>query len=311
MPEQSAPFICPACKARVSTVSLADPVDYEYGVVPAASYSYLRCDQCASEYLSPRPGDEALADFYPQNYHAHNDDHGLIAAALVRVRGWLRGRKYRSLLQGKLTGSLFDVGAGDCRHFEELSRYAQWEFAGVEILEPVAQAARDRGYDIETGTLEQIDLSRHLGRYDVVSMNHVLEHVSDPLVVIERCRQLLKPGGYLIGQLPTNSTWETVFGGAWGGYHYPRHLQLFSRQGLAQLLETGGFSSVKISSAPHCQAAISMQNELLARGWSLTLEYGRSRIYQLLLLLSLPLEAFAWLFNRSGVVDFIARRPQA
>jgi hypothetical protein len=53
-----------------------------------------------------------------------------------------------------------------------------------------------------------------------------------------------------------------------------------------------------------------MQNGLLARGWSLTLEYGRSRIYGLLLLLSLPLEAFAWLFNRSGVVDFIAQRPQ-
>lgn len=302
--------ICQACGQPLGMVSLAHPVDYEYAVEPAQPYRYLRCERCGSEWLSPRPEDAALPAFYPANYHAHNDDHGLVAGLLVRVRGWLRGRKYRVLLEGRDRGALFDVGAGDCRHFEELGRYAHWQFAGVEIQEAVAAAARDSGYDIETGTLETMDLERHLGRYDVVSMNHVLEHVGDPREVVDRCRQLLRPGGFLIGQLPTNSTWETVFGGAWAGYHYPRHLQVFSRSGLAELLRAGGFSEVRVSSAPHCQAAISMQNQLLAKGCNLRLEYGRSKIYGLLLLLSLPLEALAWLFDKSGTVDFIARRPR-
>jgi len=175
----------------------------------------------------------------------------------------------------------------------------------------VAETARQAGYDIETGTLESMDLGRHEEQYDVVSMNHVLEHVENPEEVIDRCLRLLKPGGYLIGQLPTNSTWETCFGGAWAGYHYPRHLQIFSRAGLEGILVAAGFQTVQISSAPHCQTAISMQNQLLARGWNLNIEYGRSKAYGLLLALSLPLEAVAWLFNRSGTVDFIAQRPAA
>jgi SAM-dependent methyltransferase len=305
------PEVCSACGAPLSTVSLQNPVDYEYGVQPRDSYYYLRCDSCSSEWLAPRPGDDALPAFYPDNYHAHNEDHGFVAGLLVSVRGWLRGRKYRSLLQGKAEGALFDVGAGDCRHFEELSRYADWTFAGVEIQEPVAAKAREEGFDIEQGTLESLDLERHRGRYDVVSMNHVLEHVSDPAEVVARCHLLLKPGGALIGQLPTNSSWETWFGGAWAGYHYPRHLQVFSRNGLKSILAGAGFGAISVKSAPHCQTAISMQNWLLAKGVNLKLEYGRSRVYGLLLLLSLPFEVLAWVLGQSGTVDFIARKPAA
>jgi SAM-dependent methyltransferase len=311
MSDKGPSIVCQACGEPVNTISLDHPVDYEYAVIPSEHYSYLGCDHCGSEWLFPRPDSQVLPAFYPENYHAHNDDHGWVAAVLVRVRGWLRGRKYRSLLGERSSGRLFDVGAGDCRHFVELSRYADWEFAGVEIQAQVAETARRAGYDIETGTLESMDLGRHEEQYDVVSMNHVLEHVENPEEVIDRCLRLLKPGGYLIGQLPTNSTWETCFGGAWAGYHYPRHLQIFSRAGLEGILVAAGFQAVQLSSAPHCQTAISMQNQLLARGWNLNIEYGRSKVYGLLLALSLPLEAVAWLFNRSGTVDFIARRPVA
>ena len=304
---------CPACGAQHSVISLYKPVDYEYGVKPDQAFSYLRCSNCGSEWLSPRPADAELPAFYPENYHAHSDDHGLVAGVLVAIRAWLRGRKYRSLLPqqsgGRPAGKLFDVGAGDCRHFEELQAYADWEFAGVEIQAAVADQARARGFDIETGVLESMDITRHENQYDLVSMNHVLEHVGDPEEVTRRCFALLKPGGYLIGQLPTNSTWETVFGDTWAGYHYPRHLQVFSREGLARLFAAQGFDNIQITSAPHCQTAISMQNALLARGWSLQLTHGRSSIYGLLLLASLPLEFFAWILGRSGVVDFIVRRP--
>ncbi|MEM1113478.1 MAG: methyltransferase domain-containing protein [Pseudomonadota bacterium] len=305
----AADLICQACQHPLGAEHLEHLVDYEYAVEPGTAFRIERCPHCGSEWLAPRPGSAELPGFYPPNYHAHNDDHGLVAGLLVTIRGWLRGRKYRALLNGRTAGRLFDVGAGDCRHFEELKRYANWEFAGVEIQSAVAEMGRDAGYDIVTGTLESMDISAHSGRYDVVSMNHVLEHVEDPAEVLRRCYALLKPGGHLIGQLPTNSTWETCFGKAWAGYHYPRHLQIFSRDGLGMMLENAGFEEANISSTPHCQTAISVQNKMLASGWPLTIEYGRSRIYGVILALSLPVELLAWLVNRSGTVDFLARRP--
>src|SRR6185369_5691375 len=106
-------------------------------------------------------------------------------------------------------------------------------FAGVEINPEMAERARAHGYDVETGTLERMDLTRHTGRYDIVSMNHVLEHVNDPREVVRRTHSLLKPGGWVVGQLPTKSSWEyRAFRGRWAGYHYPRHLQIFTREAL-------------------------------------------------------------------------------
>jgi SAM-dependent methyltransferase len=299
---------CLACDGSVDKVSLNRPIDYEYGVIPDKPFVYLRCDHCASEWLAPRPANDELPGFYPADYHAHSDDHGWLAQILVWVRSQIRGRSYRALLAGKQRGALFDVGTGDCRHFNELQKFADWHFAGVEIQAAVAERARQAGFDVAIGTLEQMDIAAHVGKYDIVSMNHVLEHVGNPAEVIARCRQLLKPGGWLVGQLPTNSSWESYLGGVWAGYHYPRHLQIFSRRGLAALLAKNGFNEIAISSAPHCQTAISLQNKIVSTGLPLHLEFGRSKIYGALLLLSLPFEVLAWICNRSGTINFKARK---
>jgi SAM-dependent methyltransferase len=94
------------------------------------------------------------------------------------------------------------VGAGDCRHFDVLRRYCDLECAGVEIQPAIAARGRARGYAIEDGMLETMPLDGHESRYDIVSMNHVLEHVIHPGLVLERALRLLRPGGWLVGQLP-------------------------------------------------------------------------------------------------------------
>jgi 2-polyprenyl-6-hydroxyphenyl methylase/3-demethylubiquinone-9 3-methyltransferase len=78
-------------------------------------------------------------------------------------------------------------------------------------------------------------------------MNHVVEHVLDPREVVRRTFAMLAPGGHVIGQLPTRTSWERrAFGPAWAGYHFPRHLQIFSRPALTRLLEEAGFVDVRI-----------------------------------------------------------------
>jgi SAM-dependent methyltransferase len=141
-------------------------------------------------------------------------------------------------------------------------------------------------------------------------MNHVLEHVIDPAEVLQRAERILRPGGRIVGQLPTLSTWEhRVFGPCWAGYHYPRHLQLYSRPALAAALGAAGFVDVRIRSTPHVQTALSVQNWLVARGVRTRLRFGRAPWFGPLLLLSLPIEVLAFLRDRSGVIDFEAQKP--
>ena len=302
--------VCPVCESRDTCVSQPELVDHEYGVTPKRTFHYRLCQACRSQFLHPRPNDAEVESFYPLDYHAYSDDHGWVAGPLVAWRARSRGRFYSGLVDGG-RGSLFDVGAGDCRHFEELREYCDFDVTGVEIKPEIAARARELGYDVETGTLERMDIASHLGRHDVVSMNHVIEHVVEPRESAARTFALLKPGGLLIGQLPSVDCFELrVFGRYWGGYHFPRHLTGFSRAGLRRLLEEQGFVDVKVRSAPHLQTAISIENWLSAR-LPLPHAMGRTPLYSALLLLVLPFEALACLAGRSGIIDFEARKPGA
>ena len=128
--------------------------------------------------------------------------------------------------------------------------------------------------------------------------------------MLERARELFRPGGYLIGQLPTVSSWENkLFGRNWGGYHYPRHLQIPSKKGLDGLLGEVGFTGINIRSAPHIQTTISLQNTLVRRGWRPRMHNGKTPIYSELLVASLPFETMAWLCDEGGIVNFRAQNP--
>jgi SAM-dependent methyltransferase len=300
---------CQICGSERTAPYRSDVVDLEYFVTPPRQFSVQKCKDCGSEFLDPRPMESELPPFYPSDYHAYNHNHGLVARLLVQFRARSRARFYGRLIQHG-QGRIFDVGTGDCRHFDELRRYLDLECAGIEIQPDVAAQGRARGYDVIEGTLEAADLADHVGKYDIVSMNHILEHVVYPHTMLERARDLLRPGGYLIGQLPTVSSWENrLFGRNWGGYHYPRHLQIPSKTGLSALLGDVGFSAVTIRSAPHIQTTISLQNSLIRRGWRPRMQNGKTPIYGALLVAALPYESVAWLFDRGGIIDFQAQKP--
>ena len=299
---------CPICGSDRTRLYRTDVVDLEYFVVPPRDFDIQKCGDCGSEFLTPRPLEMELPPFYPSDYHAYNENHSGVARLLVHVRARSRARFYGRLIHSR-PGHVFDVGTGDCRHFDELRRFLDLECAGIEIQPDVAAKGRARGYDVLEGTLETADLTDHVGKYDIVSMNHILEHVVHPHSMLERARDLLRPGGHVVGQLPTVSSWENkVFGHNWGGYHYPRHLQIPSKIGLSGLLEDVGFSSVKIRSAPHIQTTISLQNTLVRRGWRPPMHNGKTPAYGALLVAALPYETVAWLCDEGGIVNFQAQK---
>lgn len=299
---------CPVCGSSQTIDWRSDLRDFEYAVKPAVNYHLRRCGQCESGFLSPRPEGDVLPSFYPDDYHAYHDDHGAVATFLVDLRARGRARYYSKLAPG--AAKLFDVGVGDCRHFDALRAHSSLTFAGVDLKREMVDKAKARGYDVELGMLETMDITRHAGQCDIVSMNHVVEHVLEPKVLLSRAHALLKPGGYVVGQLPTISCWESkIFGRYWGGHHYPRHLQAISRRGLAGALTEAGFKDVRVISVPHVQTALSVQNWLMGHGWSPRMKHGKSPIYSLFLLGVLPFEALAFAAGQGGIMNFEARRP--
>ena len=90
--------------------------------------------------------------------------------------------------------SVLDVGAGTGLLVGEARRLGL-DAVGVEPSAPLARRARAAGADVLTGTLPHAALA---GRQaDLVTLIDVLEHVTDPVALLQQCVARLAPGGLL------------------------------------------------------------------------------------------------------------------
>ena len=101
-------------------------------------------------------------------------------------------------------------------------------------------AATRRGLDVELSTIE--DASVEAGSIDMALCIQTIEHVADPVVLLRAIARVLRPGGrlYLITDSTDSPDFRLARGRHWGGYHFPRHWNLFNRASMRRLAERGG-----------------------------------------------------------------------
>jgi SAM-dependent methyltransferase len=236
------------------------------------TWRLLRCPACGLGWLDPRPVREDVPKLYVRYYtHAESDaprdataqfrtilKHGILAAAfgyrdaarspMIRAVGRLLSwiPPVRDVAGGAVMWQhrsphrrLLDVGCGGGQ-FLVLMRHLGWEVAGIDPDPAAVQVARERfGLEVTVGTLEQYRFADE--SFDVITMNHVIEHVLDPIGVLSECRRILRPGGRLIVATPNiQSLGCALFGKSWRGLEPPRHIVLFSRQTIATCARRAG-----------------------------------------------------------------------
>jgi SAM-dependent methyltransferase len=188
------------------------------------------------------PDSCALRTFYPESYHSF-----ATTGALVHVRHSLRLRRLLNLLK-KDTGVVLDYGCGNGSFIRWASDRARGiSFWGYEIADRPRTETYGR-VTIVTGSVD--DLMNALPSCDLVTMNHVIEHLPDPGSVLRALHQRLNDGAIVEGQTPAADSFERrVFGTRWSGFHAPRHTVVFSRAGLTRLMAAASFKSVEVTGA--------------------------------------------------------------
>ncbi len=210
--------------------------DFEYRTSPD-TFIAMRCRECGLVYLDPRPTATELPRIYPPNYHAFDfspERFGFV----YRVRRSLEARRALQWCRGLgETARILDVGCGDGFHLRLLRDFGRpgWTLEGVDASERAVDAARRAGLVVHLGTIEQLGLPA--ATYDLVLLIATIEHVDDPAGVLRAVRRLLKPGGRVVIVTDNTATLDfAVFGARhWGGYHFPRHFNLFNRATLKRL----------------------------------------------------------------------------
>jgi SAM-dependent methyltransferase len=77
----------------------------------------------------------------------------------------------------------------------------------------------------------------------MVLMTQVIEHLWNPNQVLKNIHKVLKKGGYLLIETPNPECFCRLVQGRvfWGGWHRPRHLNIFTKNSMFNLAEANGY----------------------------------------------------------------------
>lgn len=227
--------------------------DYEY-FTSLDLFDVYRCNECGNVYLNPRPDISEFQRIYPSNYHSL-DFSEKNYSFVHTVRSRLEANRLLKYCEGVPSDAkILDVGCGDGFHLKLLKQYGPetWTLEGVDLDSRAAEIASRGGLTIHQGTVEELILEPN--QYDVVYTIQTIEHVAQPDRVLAAIFRILKPGGRLV--IVTDNTDSIDFGyfnkNYWGGYHFPRHWNLFNPRSLSRLGSKAGFkvSDVKTIVSP-------------------------------------------------------------
>ncbi len=148
----------------------------------------------------------------------------------------------------KSRGRLLDVGCGPGFFLAEAKRRG-WEVAGADLSAWAKQYCKEHyGIEVARGSLEEAAWPDQ--SFDVIVMNDVLEHLTDPRKTLREIRRLLKNDGIVYISTPDiNSFFSRVLGARWWGIN-KYHLFYFSRKTIERLFDSSGLKAFQYSSYP-------------------------------------------------------------
>jgi len=269
-------FIC----GTTGEARYRDLSDRLFGV--PGEWSILRCEACGLMWLSPRPlpseSSKLYAEYYTHqvesrdsrirrlrrsvkrsvlaSYFGYNHQRingrvhnltGRICGALPAVRAKIQ--RDTLYLRGEQRGRLLDVGSGDGSFMVQM-RELGWTVYGVEPDAKAAEVAR-RTFQCDVHTGSVYDASFESDYFDAITLCHVIEHVPDPIGVLDRCNSFLRPNGMLVLATPNVSgLGHRLLGASWRELDPPRHFVLFTPETLRVCVERAGFEVQRLVSSP-------------------------------------------------------------
>jgi 2-polyprenyl-3-methyl-5-hydroxy-6-metoxy-1,4-benzoquinol methylase len=159
----------------------------------------VMCRSCGLARSDPYYTDETLADFYQNEYRQ-------IYGGKVRSKDWFfeKQRKSGLVIHGFLQaylpnqGVVYEIGAGAGGILKAFSEQG-YTVRGCDLGGEYIEYGASRGIDLYAGDWQVL---AGFPKADVVILNHVLEHLKNPVDFLRNVRSLLKPEGILFIGVP-------------------------------------------------------------------------------------------------------------
>lgn len=197
-----------------------------------------QCDDCGFVFLNPQTSTDRMKVIYKENYFLEDADSeqgkDFAEMKLSTAQIYLY-----QLIQywGSTTGKVLEIGYGD-EKFTSLARAKGFEVTCAKIPE----------YADHVGGGSFNDLDLPADSFDICVLFDALEHVRNPVDLLNKIHGLLKDDGVLFLVLPSLDSWSAkLMKSKWMEFK-AEHLHYFDTQTIQNILAKTGFHKVSISS---------------------------------------------------------------
>ena len=242
-------------------------VSAHHGPVIASvdGYDVIDCEACGFKHIDPLFTDEQLKKFYEAEFYQSEKPEYFERMEADKEWWMLRYHHYYQLIEAhvpaKTARRILDIGSGP-GFFLEAGRERGWQTLGFEPSPVAADYTRGRGLEVINGFFSAA-AAKGCGPFDAISLSTVLEHVRDPIQLIEDARSLLMPSGVLLLILPNDfnplqmTLWKKLGFAPWW-VNPKHHLNYFDTASARTFLKARRFDVV------HQENSFPIENFLLA-----------------------------------------------
>jgi SAM-dependent methyltransferase len=272
-------------------------------------WGFLCCPKCGLVWLNPQPIPEDIEKLYEGYFYTGTSPNrwslkltllprvvkrGILGVAfgyenqMTKRREWLIGRLLSwstalreavggqvMWLEARRRGRILDVGCGTGQFLAQM-RDLGWEVMGVEPNPEAARIAEEQyGVKVCQVAFDKAPLPENY--FDAITMNHVIEHVSDPVDVLRKCFRLLRPGGIMVVVTPhIESIGHKLLKKFWLCLDPPRHFYLFSLRTLRTCSELAILRIDEIRTTARLARTVWPISRFIRRAGALPLNFQQS-----------------------------------
>jgi len=197
----------------------------------------------------PQPSLENLSKYYDSDvYISHTDSKkSLFDKVYQIVKNYTLSKKVKLIDSFKTEEkNLLDIGCGT-GEFLLTAKNKNWNVSGVEPNEKAKARSEEKLGKNLFKNIDELLLAGKKNSYDVISLWHVLEHVSDYNLYIDQLKALLKKDGVLIIAVPNYKSYDAnYYKEFWAAWDVPRHLWHFSQTSIRKIFKVKNMEVIKI-----------------------------------------------------------------
>jgi len=204
------------------------------------NFSIVRCKKCSLIYVNPRLTQKSLVESYNKNkispvpYYKENYEEDKATFE----------KRIRIIQKYKKSGKLLDIGCSIGTFLEVAKEYG-YDCYGIDLNKQAIAAAKQKGLNVRVANIENNKIN---SKFDIIVMNDLIEHVTDPVKTMQIANKLLKKSGIIFLVTPNGgSIMAKITGKDWVHYKPNEHLSYFSPKTISILLKKAKFNVINVA----------------------------------------------------------------